>query len=314
MKKLFIISLLILSSCSPAWCQTQVTQDTLPNTNSSDSTAVLNNNLRMAQNAINSIGGYFNSNGYLGPANGGTGTNISAFPNGSLLVYNSSNVGIGTFNEGTSGQILTSQGAGVNPIFSTPTHGTQIFTSSGSFTAPAGVSIVFFTECAGGGGGGGGAGGASTGGGGAGGCLTNYAYQVTPLSIYTATIGAGGNGGNASGGVGQDGGDTTFDLITVAHGTGGIGSTGGGAAGTGGSHSLSKDASGTTHGSALAFCSGGNGSSALNSGTGGASCLGSGGSGGTGNGANGSGFGSGGGGGGNGTGGAGQQGILILQY
>lgn len=111
---------LLLSGCHelPAMAQQVVTQDTLPNTGTPDSTAILNNNLRMQQNAINAIGGYFNSNGNLLPANGGTGTNISTFPNGSLLVYDASNVGIGTINPGTSGQILASQGAGLPPTFS----------------------------------------------------------------------------------------------------------------------------------------------------------------------------------------------------
>lgn len=104
--------------CTPALAQqVQVSRDELPNTNSTDSTAVLNNVLRQNQNAINSIGGYFNSNEYLKEANGGTGANLSTAPNGSLFVQDGTNVGIGTINPGTSGQYLKSQGAAVAPIF-----------------------------------------------------------------------------------------------------------------------------------------------------------------------------------------------------
>lgn len=88
----------------------------------------------MNANAINSIGGYFNSSGYLTEANGGTGTNLSAVPNGSILVQNTANVGIGTFGQGTSGQFVTSQGAGVNPTWSTYTPPTQM--SAYNVTAP----------------------------------------------------------------------------------------------------------------------------------------------------------------------------------
>lgn len=47
--------------------------DILPETNSQQSTAVLNNTLRQQQNAINAVGSYFNSNGYLEVTSGGTG-------------------------------------------------------------------------------------------------------------------------------------------------------------------------------------------------------------------------------------------------
>lgn len=122
MLKAFYISLImLLGGISISLAQVTVTQDVLPDTNSTDSTAVLNNQLRLNQNAINSIGGYFNANGYLLPQNGGTGTNISTFPNGSLLIYDSNNVGIGTFSQGTSGEFLQSQGINLPPTWAIPT-------------------------------------------------------------------------------------------------------------------------------------------------------------------------------------------------
>lgn len=120
MNKLLIILMLTLCGCNYAYAQVQTTVDVLPTTGTPDSTAVLNNNLRLQQNAINSIGGYFSSNGYLTEANGGTNTNLSAVPNGSILIQDSGNVGIGTFSPGTSGQYLTSQGAGSVPTWTTP--------------------------------------------------------------------------------------------------------------------------------------------------------------------------------------------------
>lgn len=117
MKKLILI-LMLFSGCQGAWAQqVQTTLDVLPNTNSADSTAVLNNQLRQNQNAINAIGGYFNNNNYLTPANGGTGTNLTTVTNGSILVWDAGNVGIGTFNPGISGQYLQSQGIGVFPKY-----------------------------------------------------------------------------------------------------------------------------------------------------------------------------------------------------
>lgn len=137
---LIIISLVYYSTLSYAQ-QITVTQDVLPNTTSSDSTAVLNNTIRQNANAINSIGGYFNSNGYLTEANGGTGTNLSAFPNGSILVQNTANVGIGTFGQGTSGQILTSGGPAVNPVWiTTPVIKTVLFEYTGQVNS-SGASI-----------------------------------------------------------------------------------------------------------------------------------------------------------------------------
>lgn len=69
MKVLLFLMLLI----GPAQAQQMSSLDVLPDTNSSDSTAILNNTLRQNQNAINTIGGYFGNNGTLNPNSGGTG-------------------------------------------------------------------------------------------------------------------------------------------------------------------------------------------------------------------------------------------------
>ena len=84
----------------------------------------------------------------------------------------------------------------------------QIFTSSGSFTGPVGVTTMYLSGCApGGGGGAGGPGSINSspawagggGGGGAGQSLQRAAYSVTPGGTITVTIGSTGLGGATSG-------------------------------------------------------------------------------------------------------------------
>jgi hypothetical protein len=109
---------------------------------------------------------------------------------------------------------------------------TTTFTTSGTWTCPAGVTSVQI-EAWGAGGGGAGASSSSnlySGGGGAGG---NYAKQTTitvvPGQTYTVTIGAGGTAGstNSNAGFGGNGGTTSFisatptTLLSVTGGSGG---------------------------------------------------------------------------------------------
>lgn len=102
--------------------------------------------------------------------------------------------------------------------------GTQTFTSSGTFTVPAGVSLIKVTVVGGGGGGGGGyqasnysnAGGGT---GGGGGVAVGY-VSVTPGSTHTVTIGAGGAGTN-SWSNGSAGGTSSFGSVLSATGGGG---------------------------------------------------------------------------------------------
>lgn len=143
-----------------------------------------------------------------------------------------------------------------------------IFTGSGSWVAPAGVTFVTVygrPGCGGGGGGAGGGGGGGTSGvdgaqGGSGGgagspggsaSLCEAFVEVTPNTSYTITIGAGGTGGaNGTGGAGgssaagsigtagangTDGGITSFGSV-VSFGVGAVGGPKGlgGAPGNGG--------------------------------------------------------------------------------
>lgn len=113
------------------------------------------------------------------------------------------------------------------------------FTTSGSWTCPAGVTTAYLSGCAAGAGGGGGGGsigsGASSGAGGGGGGGASVIKQpvtVVPGTVYTITIGSGGVGGNggaigASGSDGSDGGNTSFGALLTLTG-GGRGFGGGG--------------------------------------------------------------------------------------
>lgn len=91
----------------------------------------------------------------------------------------------------------------------------QLFTSSGSWTAPAGVTRVKATVIAGGGGGSAWAG--SSGGGGGYSCAW---VTVSPGTTYTVTVGGGGfyQGGNGFGGTG---GTSSFGSFLSATGGGG---------------------------------------------------------------------------------------------
>lgn len=127
----------------------------------------------------------------------------------------------------------------------------QIFTSSGSFTVPNGVTTMYLSGCAGGGGGGSGGpgsiGGNSAwagggGGGGAGQPFQRAAYPVTAGGTISVSLGAAGIGGTASGNnpgnSGVAGGNTVISgtgfnggvAVTLTGGGPGIG---GGAATTG---------------------------------------------------------------------------------
>jgi len=119
-----------------------------------------------------------------------------------------------------SGAALTGISAGL------PGPRAEVFTSSGTFTVPAGVTAVKVTVVGGGGGGKGWAANSYYGanGGGAGGVAIKWITGLTPGNTETVTIGAGGTGGAAStntSGHGSDGGTSSFGSHCSA--TGGVG-------------------------------------------------------------------------------------------
>ena len=214
----------------------------------------------------------------------------------------------------------------------------QIFTSSGTFTAPTGVTKVFITAVGGGGGGGGCSTGAngSGAGGGAGAHIISHPVTVVAGNNYTVTVNSGGTGGSGASN-GSNGGSVSFAaasvILTCPGGGGGVSRANGGTAGAGGTGSEvtgigsigvknSFGASGGIRHIIVAGASGGAGLGNTGGGEGGGggagSPLGAGGNGGAAgaSGAAGTGFGSGGGGGGTGTssGGNGTNGIVIVQW
>ena len=104
---------------------------------------------------------------------------------------------------------------------------TTTFTSSGTWTCPAGVTSISVAVQGGGGGGGGGGStsGWRGGGGGGGACAYSSAVTVVPGTQYTVTVGAGGTAGAATSGTGGTGGTSSFSggVITTLTATGGAG-------------------------------------------------------------------------------------------
>jgi len=112
----------------------------------------------------------------------------------------------------------------------------QVFTSSGTFTPPAGVSSVDVLIVGGGGAGGATSGTAQEGGGGAGGLRWLTGLAVTPGVGVAVTVGAGGTGGNNGGNSSfgsefADGGGGGGNGVSGSSQDGKAGGSGGGAAG-----------------------------------------------------------------------------------
>jgi hypothetical protein len=175
-------------------------------------------------------------------AQGGTGAGTFA-ANG--ILYGAGTGAIAATAVGSSDQVLTSNGSGVAPTFQDAAGGglqsVQVFTSSGTWSRPAGITKVKVTVV---GGGGGGAGAQSTGGnlpaaaGGGGGGATIEFIDVSSTSSASVTRGAGGAGGSGSNGNGGAGGTSSFGSFCSATGGGGgagaaSGVSTGGAAGSG---------------------------------------------------------------------------------
>lgn len=160
----------------------------------------------------------------------------------------------------STGKMLANLSGGVAaPIaIDIPTLYVQSFSSSGSFTVPAGATVntVFKFTVIGGGGGGGGTGSPSAfsfgaGGGGSGGAIVGYFFGFTPSSSVTITVGAGGGGGNSSGGNGSAGATSkvtysAVDFLTATGGGGGTGSSSNGTSAAGGAPGTGATTSSST--------------------------------------------------------------------
>jgi hypothetical protein len=218
---------------------------------------------------------------------------------------------------GNAGKVLKTDGTNTSWVLAS---NKQIFTASGSWTCPPGVTMVLLTMC---GGGGGGAGGNNGGGGGSGASYLYLPVSVTSGNSYAVTVGAGGAGG-AVGSNGTDGGTTSFGNYSVSGGGKGLANGRGGTPPDSYGGTINSYWSGNAAGlqcvggkSFLKGCGGGVGSGVGDGGGGGGCLFGQGGRGGDGasNVASAGGLCSGGGGGGNGqTGAPGGSGIVIIEY
>lgn len=157
--------------------------------------------------------------------NGGTGV-ITVDPAGTETVGGKATL---TLAAGASA-ILISDGAGWQSVGggASSERGYQLFTASGTFNVPAGVTKVKATVI-GGGGGGGGANyydqDAYGGAGGAGGQLVGY-VSVVPSNAMAVTVGSGGAGSNAYNTAGSAGSASAFGALTANGGYGGAAALG----------------------------------------------------------------------------------------
>jgi len=157
-------------------------------------------------------------------------------------------------------------------FFGFPQTQSQTFTTSDTFTVPAGVTNVTVEAWGGGGAGGAATGNPSAGGGGAGGSyVKNTSITVVPNTSYTVTIGAGGLGNNTgNGGAGGSSWFNTTGTILAVGGTGGLGEISNSATALGATAPTTGNVGGTTNyyggnggtGSSSGVSGGGGGSSA----------------------------------------------------
>ena len=196
---------------------------------------------------------------------GSTGLTPNSSTTGAVTVAGTlvaANGGTGLTSPGTAGNLLTSNGTAWTsappPAGSVGDRG-QVFTSSGTFTVPTGVTSVKVTVVGGGGGGGFGAtSSGGGGGGGGGGVAVEFVTGLTPGGTVAVTVGAGGaiNGGT--------GGTSSFGAFCSATGGGGgsansVGNAagGGGGSGSGGDYNLTGGRGGALSGGAFVSGAGG---------------------------------------------------------
>mgnify|MGYP003333310674 FL=1 len=202
-----------------------------------------------------------------------------------MTISSAGKVGIGTTPDATAALKVDTNGImfgdGTTQTTAATSTNVQVFTTSGTWTKPAGAQVVEVALIGGGGGGGSGRKTATGtagygGGGGAGGGYSTRVLSATLLgATETVTVGAGGAGGAAqtaastNGNNGVSGGSSSFGTLVVAAG-GGAGSGGTTTAGTAGSAASQRamfagsagGAGGSGAGSASAnstFCTGGGG-------------------------------------------------------
>lgn len=133
---------------------------------------------------------------------------------------------------GTSDTKLCTQGNVKAYVDAAAIAGSELFTSSGTFTVPTGVTRVFVTMIGGGGGGAKGqsSGNNGSGGGGSGAIFINFPFTVIPAAELTVTVGAGGAGSTTTA-AGATGATSVFDSLNTVGGAGGVFGGVGGAGG-----------------------------------------------------------------------------------
>jgi len=192
----------------------------------------------------------FSGGGGGGAGSAGNGGNSSGSTAGTGTLLNGGDGGSGRTNEanGNPGSNYSGGGSGAFVSDNTDHNGgsgaqglvvvswTGSFSSSGTFTVPAGVTTII-VECWGAGGAGGGTknNNSKGGGGGAGGAYAKKTLSVLPGTDYTVTVGTGGPGGTSAGASGNPSwfGDPT--TVYAEGGTGGAAPNGGIAPGGAGS-------------------------------------------------------------------------------
>jgi hypothetical protein len=150
--------------------------------------------------------------------------NVGGYPQNALLA---SSLYAGVLWISTIDNNLTDPDTGGANWTQYPARGEAIFTASGSWTCPNGVTSVL-AQLWGGGGGGGGVLGIAESSGGSGGGYTRKRLAVVPGTVYTVTVGAGGAGGTGAPTNGSAGGTTSFLTLSATGGGPGYASTSGG--------------------------------------------------------------------------------------
>ncbi len=186
------------------------------------------------------------SGGDIGTPSGGNGSNLTNL-NASNL--STGTVGTARLASGTANSTTYLRGDQTwATVTSLPGSQGQVFTSSGTFTVPSGITAVKVTVAGGGGGGGSSRSptcGVSQGGyGGGGGLAIKWITGLTPGGTVTVTVGAGGAGGTPNN-AGSTGGTSSFGAYCSA--------TGGGGGGHGFNGTGSQGSQGTATGGDLNF-------------------------------------------------------------